>query len=86
MELFVSELNSTRTRKVIKLLKLQRMLVEPANGGRIARILLKLSLNPSISGSKRTSNIQRRSRAKAPTSWRQIRMKGYPNISETICR
>lgn len=42
MELFVSELNSTRTRKVIKLLKLQQMLVEPANGGRIARILLKL--------------------------------------------
>ena len=41
MEPFVSELNSTRTRKVIKLLKL-RMLVEPANGGRIARILLKL--------------------------------------------
>ena len=85
MEPFVSELNSTRTRKVIKLLKL-RMLVEPANGGRIAKILLKLSLNPSISGSKRTSNIQRRSRAKAPTFWRQIRMKGWQNTSETICR
>lgn len=86
MELFVSELNSTRTRKVIKLLKLQRMLVEPANGGRIARILLKLSLNPSTSGSKRISNIQRRSRAKTPTFWRQIRMKGSLNTSETICR
>jgi len=85
VEPFVSELNSTRTRKVIKLLKL-RMLVEPANGGRIAKILLKLSLNPSISGSKRTSNIQRRSRAKAPTFWRQIRMKGWQNTSETICR
>lgn len=86
MELFVSELNLTRTRKVIKLLKLQQMLAEPANGGRIVRILQKLSSNPSTSGSKRISNIQRRSRAKVPTFWRQIRMKGYPNISETICR
>lgn len=86
MEPFASELNSTKTRKVIKLLKLQQMLVEPANGGRIARILLKLLLNPSTSGSKRTSNIQRRSRAKVPTFWRQIKMKGWQNTSETICR
>ena len=86
MEPFVSELNSTKTRKVIKRLKLQQMLAEAANGGRTARILLKLSSNPSTSGSKRTSNIQRRSRAKAPTFWRQIKMKGWQNTSEIICK